>query len=176
MARDTRNMRTLYLLRHAKAVPAEEYDGPDRERPLEKRGRKASQAIADWVAEQRLAPALALCSASMRTRQTLDIVAPSFKHLPEVRLEEGLYLADARQLLARLREVPGDTESVVMVGHNPGFHELAILLSEVTTGPLIARLGNFPTGALVIFAIEVPWSALGRRTARLTEVVLPKEL
>lgn len=168
-------MSELYLLRHAKAVPLEE-GGPDRERPLEQRGRRAAQAMAQWIAEQRLAPTLVLCSPALRTRQTLDIVALAFPHPPEILVEDRLYLAEARQLLARLHRLSADTASVLLVGHNPGFYDLSIILSEVETGPLIARLGGFPTGALACFQIEVPWAHLDRRQARLTAVVTPKEL
>ena len=169
-------MNRLCLMRHAKAVPPEHEDAPDRERPLEPRGRRAAQAVAEWVAEHRLAPALVLSSPSLRTRQTLDIVYPSFDPPPPIHLEERLYLASAGQLLARLRQLHPDARSALLVGHNPGFHELAVYLSDIGTGSLMARLGGFPTGALAVFETELPWSALDRRQARLTEVVIPKEL
>jgi phosphohistidine phosphatase len=168
-------MSKLHLLRHAKAVPQEE-EGADRGRPLEKRGRKAAEAMAEWVAEHRPAPTLVLCSPSLRTRQTLDIIAPSFKRPPEIQFEDGLYLASARQLLTRLHRVPEDEKEVMLVGHNPGFHDLAIFLSDVASGSLVTRLGNFPTGALASFRVEVPWAELDRRRAELIEVVLPKAL
>jgi phosphohistidine phosphatase len=175
MARGKRIMNTLHLLRHAKAVPQEE-EGADRSRSLEKRGRRAAQAMAEWVAEHGLAPTLVLCSSSVRTRQTLDIIASSFKRPPQVLFEDGLYLASARQLLARLHRVPDEIKEVMLVGHNPGFHELATSLSSVTVGPLITRLAGFPTGALASFRMEIPWAALDRRRAELIEVVLPKAL
>ena len=111
-----------------------------------------------------------------KTRQTLDLVALAFPHPPQILIEDRLYLAEARQLLARLHRLPADTASVLLVGHNPGFHDLAEYLSDVTTGSLIARLAGFPTGALACFQIEVPWAHLDRRQARLTAVVTPKEL
>jgi phosphohistidine phosphatase len=168
-------MSTLHLLRHAKAVP-QEAEGADRQRPLEKRGRRAAEAMAEWLGEHPLAPTLVLCSPSVRTRQTLDIVASSFKRSPPVVIEDGLYLASAHQLLARLRRLPEDEREVMLIGHNPGFHDLALHLSDVATGSLIARLGNFPTGALASLRVEVPWTALDRRRARLIEVVAPKAL
>jgi phosphohistidine phosphatase len=168
-------MSELHLLRHAKAVVHEE-GGPDRDRPLEQRGRHAAQALGRWIAEHALCPALVLCSPALRTRQTLDIVAPCFAHPPQIRIEDALYLASARQLVARLRNVPTDIAGIMLVGHNPGFYELALNLSEVATGPLIARLAGFPTGAMASYDVTVPWSSLDRRRARLTAVVLPKEL
>jgi phosphohistidine phosphatase len=175
MAAGGKTVRELYLLRHAKAVPAEE-GGPDRDRPLEQRGRRAAQAVAQWVAEHRLNPELVLCSPSLRTRQTLDIVAPAFPEPPQILIEDGLYLANARQLLHRLRRLPAATAKVMLVGHNPGFYELSSHLSEVSTGALVARLAAFPTGALASFRIELPWSALDAKTARLVAVAAPKEL
>jgi phosphohistidine phosphatase len=168
-------MSTLHLLRHAKAVP-QEGEGADRNRPLEKRGRRAAEAVAEWVAEHKVAPSLVVCSPSVRTRQTLDIVSSSFKRPPEILFEDGLYLASAHQLLVRLHHLPEKVKEVMLVGHNPGFHDLAIMLSDVTSGRLIDRLGGFPTGALVTFRVEVPWAALDRRRAELIEVVAPKAL
>lgn len=175
MAARKRKMRALYLLRHAKAVPQED-NGPDRERPLEKRGRRAAQAVAEWVSAHKIAPALVLCSPSLRTRQTLEIVAPAFPEPADMLFEEALYLASAAQLLARIRRLAPETQSVMLVGHNPGFHELSVYLSEVASGSLIARLAGFPTGALARFETELPWSRLDRKEARLVAVALPKQL
>jgi phosphohistidine phosphatase len=165
----------LYLLRHAKAVP--HGDGSDRERPLEQKGRRAAQAIGGWIAEHRVSPELVLCSPSTRTRQTFDIVAPAFARPPQILLEDSLYLATARQLLARLRQIPAGVKSAMVIGHNPGFQELAASLSDVATGPLPTRIAaGFPTGALAGYDLSVPWSALDRRRAHLVTFVTPKEL
>ncbi|HEV2550737.1 MAG TPA: histidine phosphatase family protein [Stellaceae bacterium] len=168
-------MSELYLLRHAKAVPATD-GAADRDRPLEPRGRRAAQAMGAWIGEHHILPDLVLCSPSLRTRQTLDIITPGFDRPPKIALDEGLYLAAADRLLARLRRVPASAERVLLVGHNPALHELTLILAESPSGPLLARLGGFPTGALVRFEVGVPWEALGRRTARLASVINPKEL
>ena len=168
-------MSDLYLLRHAKAAPPGE--GTDRERPLEQRGRRAAQALAAWAADHKLAPALVLCSPSIRTRQTLDIVAPAFAGPPQILFEDALYLATAGQLLARLRRVAASTAGVMVVGHNPGLQELAVLLSDVSGGPLMARLAaGLPTAAMASYAVAVPWPALDRRLARLAALLTPKDL
>ena len=165
----------LHLLRHAKAAPQGE--GTDRERPLEQRGRRAAQALAAWAVEHRLSPALVLCSPSVRTRQTLDIVAPAFAKPPQILFEDGLYLATAAQLLTRLRHVPARTACVMVVGHNPGLHELAALLSDVSGGPLMARLAaGLPTAALASYEVAVPWTALDRQRARFAALLTPKDL
>jgi phosphohistidine phosphatase len=106
----------------------------------------------------------------------LDLVSPFFARPPQLLIEDDLYLAGAHELLARLRKVPAPTASVMLIGHNPGFHELAIFLSQVGHGPLVARLAGFPTGAMASYELGVPWAGLDRRCARLTAVILPKEL
>ncbi|HEV2263902.1 MAG TPA: histidine phosphatase family protein [Stellaceae bacterium] len=168
-------MSTLFLLRHAKAV-AQHADG-DRTRGLSDVGRDSARTMAAAAAERHFAPSLVLCSDAVRTRETLDIVLPALKPEPEIVYEEALYLADAKQLLQRLRRIPDDVRSVMLVGHNPGLQELAVMLSDQPTGPLMARLTvDFPTAALVRFEINLPWSALERGSARMMAILAPAVL
>jgi phosphohistidine phosphatase len=159
-------MNALYLLRHAKAETQGE--GGDRTRPLAEAGRKDAKTMAAAMAEARIAPELVLCSGSARTRQTLELVLPAINPAPRIVYEDELYLADAKHLLARLRHVPGDTRGVLLVGHNPGLQELAVLLSDQPTGPLMAQLAQgFPTSALASFELLLPWPELAIGAAHL---------
>ena len=165
-------MSTLFLLRHAKAV-AQHADG-DRARGLSEAGRDSARAMATAAAERHFAPSLVLCSDAVRARETLAIVLPALKPAPEIVYEDALYLADAKQLLQRLRRIPDDVRSVMLVGHNPGLQELAVMLSDQPTGPLMARLTiDFPTAALVRFEIHLPWSTLERGSARMMAILAP---
>jgi phosphohistidine phosphatase len=167
-------MAELWLLRHAKAVGQQE---PDRKRPLAEKGEAAMREVASWAAEQGLAPALILCSSAARTRQTLAILRPALGGKHEIRFEDGLYLADAERMLARLRRVPAKCESVLVVGHNPGLHELAVLLMAPGAGKPGKHLASeMPTGALAGFEVEGPWGVLAPHEARLTHFVTPKDL
>jgi phosphohistidine phosphatase len=115
MAALRRVMNELYLLRHAKAVPQEE-GGADRDRPLEQRGRRAAQAVAQWIAEHRLEPQLVLCSPALRTRQTLDIVAAAFPRPPKIVMDDGLYLAGARPShIAATKEAARSIDTIVQL-------------------------------------------------------------
>lgn len=169
-------MNLLWLLRHAKAVP--QGDGQeDRDRPLAEKGEQAMRDLGAWAAAHKLAPQLVLCSSAVRTRQTLALLLPSLAGRPEIMIEGGLYLADSGDLLARLRRVAGKCESVLLVGHNPGLHELAASLPRPVSGALGRRLAaGMPTGALAGFAFDQPWSGLDPGAARLTHFVTPKEL
>jgi len=170
-----KQLSTLFLLRHAKAV-AQHADG-DRARGLSDAGRDSARTIAAAIAERHIAPSLVLCSDSARTRETLDMVLPALKPPPEIIYEEALYLADAKQLLQRLRHIPDSVRSVMLVAHNPGLQELAVLLSDQPTGPLMARLiQDFPTAGLARFEVNLPWSALERGGARVMAILVPSAL
>jgi phosphohistidine phosphatase len=168
-------MGKLYLLRHAKAVP-QSAGRPDRDRPIEKRGREDASALARWIADHELRADLILCSPARRTRETLELIVPAFRCAPEIRYEDALYLADADRLLGRLRDIPDRARRVMVVGHNPGLQELAQALSDAD-GKMADRLAaNLPTTGLACFEIVVEWAALRRRAARLTALVTPKDV
>ena len=169
-------MNRLCLMRHAKAVPQRD-ETEDHARPLAPRGERAARAIAEWMAKTGLLPDAVLCSSAIRTRQSLAAMLPALGGKPDVHYEDGLYLADPRGLLSRLRELPAERTTVLVVGHNPGLHELAIGLAGPAGGKLVRRLReNFPTAALACFELEDGWPGLGREDARLAHYITPKDL
>lgn len=166
-------MKRLFLLRHAKSS----WDDPslaDHDRPLAPRGRRASALIEEHLRSNRVEPALVLCSSARRTRETLEGVRPALG-ATEVRFEDGLYEASCEELLQRLRAVPDEVESVLLIGHQPAIQELALQLA--VEGSELERLrAKFPTAALATLAFSSDWSELGRESAELVAYVKPKEL
>src|SRR5579863_8717406 len=127
-------MNWLYLMRHAKAA-GERPGLEDRDRPLADKGERAMADLGAWAAQTGLAPELILCSPAARTRQTLALLLPHLGGRPQVKIEDGLYLAGAEALLTRLRRVPARTASVLVLGHNPGLQVLALALAGSPAGP-----------------------------------------
>src|SRR4029077_4162203 len=134
-------------------------------RPLNARGRAAAGAMRVAMRELGLAPDLVLMSSSRRTVPTLEAVEP-WDDTPLVETMEALYLAEPKKLFAALRGVPETVRSVLLVGHNPGLHDLAVAL----VGPAAMSLANamtrrlsdgYPTGTLVEFVVSGPWRDLG---------------
>jgi phosphohistidine phosphatase len=167
-------MRTLYLLRHAKSS----WDDPalpDRKRPLAPRGRRDAKRIAKHLHRLGIGPELVLCSAAERTRETLALVRPALPR-SAVSLEDDLYGASFGRLLERLRTVPEDVGSVMLIGHNPGLQDLAVSLAAA--GPELERLkAKFPTAALATLTLErTTWSELKEGDGELVAYVVPKEL
>ncbi len=166
-------MTTLYVLRHAKSS----WDDPalaDRDRPLAPRGERAAARIATYVARERISPALVLCSPAVRARETLEAILPELRSDPELSYEAGLYGAYADGLVERLRAVPDAVPSVLLVGHNPGLHELVLLLADPATAERPRE--KFPTGALATLEFSGSWSELAEGEARLVDYVVPREL
>ncbi len=122
-------------------------------------------------------PALVLCSPARRARETLELVAPA---LPDVAawIEPELYGADAGELLVRLRGLPATVSSVLVVGHNPGLHDLAVMLAGSGDDALLAGLRErMSTGALATLVSPAgEWGELRPGDSALTAYVLPRDL
>lgn len=164
----------LWLLRHAKSS-WDEPGLPDAERPLAPRGGRAARRIARYADAERIRPELVLCSPAARARGTLDIVLPSLGS-PAVVVEPRLYTFDPDPLVERLREIPDEVGSTMLVGHNPAMQALAVRLARA--GDRLAdTIAKFPTGALAELELEVgAWAAVGPGCAVLTRFVPPREL
>ena len=166
----------LYLLRHAKSS----WDNPglsDHERPLAPRGRKAARLIARHLDEAGIRPALVLCSAALRARQTYECVRPA----GELVIEPLLYGASAGAVAERVRAVPEAVASVMVIGHNPAMQALAVgLAADEVTGAADEQLETlrekFPTCALATLRLSGPWNALAPGSCQLLEVVRPADL
>jgi phosphohistidine phosphatase len=172
-------MRQLLLLRHAKSS----WDDPalsDHARPLNARGRRAAAAIAQAMRELGLGPDLVLVSSARRTLQTLEALTP-FEDAALIEPMDALYLAPWRRLLEALQEVPETVRSVLLIGHNPGLHELALVLAGPQAvsrgGAGMQRLAEgYPTGALAEFTIASPWRLLESGGGRLVRFIQPRDL
>jgi phosphohistidine phosphatase len=93
---------------------------------------------------------------------------------------DELYLASWQNLLALLHRVPETARSVLLIGHNPGLHDLALALTGAETmarNPDARRMaGAFPTAALAEFSISSPWASLAEGGGRLVRFMIPADL
>lgn len=170
-------MKTLFLLRHAKSSWSEP-GLADFDRPLNERGRRAAPLIARHLARGGPLPDLILCSAAQRTRETLALMLPDLARDAVLRIESGLYGADAATLLRRLKRVETAVDCVLLIAHNPGLENLAAGICGSGPEPMRRRMEEkFPTAALAAFALDAAgWSSLREGAAILTDFVLPKDL
>lgn len=155
-----KHVRTLIVLRHAKAVHVPGME--DLERPLTDRGERDAKRAGDEVRALGLAPDLVLCSPSVRTRLTAELAFPEV----EVSYERDVYQAYPEELLALVKLTDPELETVVLCGHNPGVHELAISLAGGDYG--------FRPGAFAVIRTQSDWVDLWPGQAELVTRWDPK--
>jgi phosphohistidine phosphatase len=168
-------MHRLHLLRHAKSAPDEALE--DHERPLSRRGREAARRVGESLPRALGTVDLVLCSTALRTRETAELVLAGFALPPPIRFEDELYLAGRALLLRRLKRLDESLGAVLVIGHNPGLHELAIALAAPDSpGYRALAGGKFPTGARASFVIDGAWAALDRSRHQIVDYVTQKSL
>ncbi|WP_033825592.1 histidine phosphatase family protein [Kitasatospora sp. MBT63] len=166
----------VVLVRHAKAEPKHKAAHPDHDRPLTGRGRRDATRTGRWLAGPGPALDRALVSTSVRTRQTWDLIAAEMPEPPAADFEKALYRADADSLLLRLGRLPEHLATVAVVGHNPGFLDLALGLVGDRTGEVRARLADsgFDTAGIVVLTVPTPWARIAYGTAHLDAYWSPR--
>lgn len=163
-------MKTLFILRHAKSS----HDDPrlhDHDRPLAKRGRKATKKMARLLDQEGLWPDLILCSTAERAEQTAKRVinASDGGFQGRIRFVGDLYAFDAGSYVEVLRELKDGPDRVMIVGHNPGLESLIHFLS--------GEWHRFPTAALARLELDIDdWPRLDHDTGRVSGLWLPREL
>jgi phosphohistidine phosphatase len=166
--------RELLLLRHAKSS----WDEPaldDRDRPLAPRGRRACGLMARHLEASGIEPDGVVCSPAVRALQTLEGIRPALGDRTAFWEEPGIYDAGWEELLGIVRALPAELGSAMLIGHNPGFQELAVALAAGGEG--LERIRRkFPTAALATFSFADQWEQLGPHGAVLESFVRPKQL
>lgn len=165
-------MKTLLLLRHAKSSR----DDPslsDHDRPLAKRGKRASRKIGRLLDREDFWPERILSSTATRaaatTRRALRASDQPDGYADNVEFHHDLYTFDAGKLADLVRELGGAEESLMVVGHNPALENLL--------GFLVGEYRRFPTAALARVRLNVgTWSEIDAGTGRLAGLWLPREL
>jgi phosphohistidine phosphatase len=168
-ADNTASSLTLLLMRHAKSDWANE-NLSDHDRPLNKRGRRDSPRIAQWIAEQDLRPDRVLCSSSCRTRETVSLLHETWKTESDTRFMESLYLGSPETIFRTIANEGDDAARLLVVAHNPGMSQLATAMARQ---PI-----EMPTAAVAVFRIDAEsWDAFGSDTTlQLTHLIRPKSL
>ena len=170
-------MKVLYILRHGKssAAPA---GLKDHLRPLDGEGRIEAVAVGAAFARRGWRPQIALVSSARHTRETFEGFLVGFgSGGPRLQIEEQLYLAPAERLHDELCALDDATASALIVGHNPGLHDLALVLAGKKQSVARDRLlRGFPPCAVAAVEFEgAHWSDLSPATARLADVAFPND-
>ena len=163
-------MKTLLILRHAKTQP----DAPagDHARELTERGHRNAAAMGAYVKNLAGTPDAIITSDATRALQTAEIVAEAVGFANPLTVEPRIYAADVDTLLALVRSILDEVDTAIIIGHNPGFEELA----EALAGNHDQGV-RLPTAALALVELDVErWDAVRAGSGRLREVATPRTI
>lgn len=145
-------MKRLCLLRHAKSDWSDP-SSDDFSRPLNARGEKTADFMADYIARSPYRPDHVLCSTARRAAQTCAPLEASLKSSDcAVGYDEALYHAMPDVLLDYIHKAPETATTLLVVAHNPGLILLAMALARDPDSEVALRVANgLPTGGLIVF-------------------------
>ena len=108
--------------------------------------------------------------------ETLQRIRSALPTDTPVEVEAELYAADADELLTRIQRLPSTVTCVLLIGHNPGIGDLAVMLAGRGDPAAWAMMATkFPTAALARLAIDDQWSAVEPGVATLEEYWTPRD-
>ncbi|MCZ4499855.1 MAG: Phosphoglycerate mutase [Marmoricola sp.] len=159
--------RRLIVMRHAKAEPFAA--GGDQDRVLAARGLQDAAEAGRWAARNGVAPDHVVVSSAARTRGTWDGFAAAHGACPIPVIDRSLYAAGTDGAFEILRSVPPEARTVMLVGHNPTMAYLVHLLDDGGADPDVfaAVMAGYPTSALTVLDVAVPWADVDTATARI---------
>jgi len=123
-------MKTLILMRHAKAKKFSSINNIDLFRDLEEKGIQDAKIIAKKIIDLNEIPDLILCSHSNRTKQTLDQIVNELDKNVEIKIEESIYENEENRIIRLISNIDKKYDKIMLIGHNPSIEELSNLFSE----------------------------------------------
>lgn len=172
-------MKSLTILRHAKSG----WDAPvdrDFDRPINARGRRGAALMGDVWRQRHWPLDWIIASPAVRVTETLDIFLPAAGlSAMEPHWERRVYLASAATLLDVVREAGALGDHLMLVGHNPGLEDLAMMLvpSDPANRARCALEEKLPTAALVRITLDIgAWSELREGIGALDAFIRPRDL
>lgn len=165
--------RRLFLLRHAEADRPPQTS--DHERPLSAKGRDDATAMGAYMTRAGLLPDMAIVSTSTRTRSTWELVQKALPELVPALFESRIYESSEQDILTAIRTTDAKSSSLIVVGHNPGMHRLALFLTGRADRNAFARLNDdYPPGALVVIDFDIAdWADIAEHGGTLERYATP---
>ena len=155
------------MMRHAKSS-WNNSDLADFDRPLNERGLEDAPLMGNVMYENQFQPDLIISSPAKRAKQTAILVRAAAQIEKEIQYDEKIYEASSRRLLQIVSEQNDKLESLMLVGHNPGFEEL---LKNLT-----GEFQTMPTATLAVIDLEIDsWSETKLNCGTLRVLIRPKD-
>ena len=110
-------MKTLLILRHAKAVPKDPSIS-DHDRPLDKVGEDDALHLGKLIKEKDIIPSSIISSTALRAKTTAEFVAKGCNYKGDIAVDQSLYEAKPKDYLAILEKLSDRYSNVLIVGQS----------------------------------------------------------
>jgi len=167
-------MKTLYLLRHAKAEGGG--SGGDKLRKLSEQGLADAAALGAIMRRKEYVPEYILCSPATRTKQTLEGVCKGGLSCPPADEPEALYNAATGVIFSLIQQVDDSHDSLLVVAHNPGIHDVAARLAAEESPPShLSRLfSGYKPGTLTVLECDIEkWPEINLASNMVKDILEP---
>ncbi len=141
----------------------------DYDRPLNERGKKNSLEMGHFLFQESGKPELILASAAKRTHETAMLAALSLDYPQDkIEFDRELYLADVNDILKNVAKIPGNINTCVLIGHNPGLTNLINYFG--------LKLDNLPTASVVCMEFDtLTWKEISPKNAHFQWLKLARD-
>ncbi len=169
-------MKTIFIARHA-STKAARPNQEDTERPLTQKG----QAEAQWLGQIiKTVPSLSeiTTSSAVRARETSLFVQESLDKKVKINAIPKLYLAPSQLILKFINHLPNSTETLLLIGHNPGLSQFLLDISGPKSNPTaVQRIyrGLPPAGLATLESQSSSWSDITKENTKLLNILHPGE-
>ena len=161
--------RTLVLMRHGKSSYPEGIR--DHERPLAERGLREARLGGEWIRENVPPLDAVLCSTSRRTVDTLTATAVD----APTGFDKSIYGGSQADVINAIKTTSANVNTLLVIGHAPGIPWTALDLASNENSEAAQRIRDkFPTSAIAVLSVPVPWSELDDAAATLLEFHVPR--
>lgn len=159
----------VYLVRHAKSSWSDA-SLADRDRPLNRRGRKSAPDMGRRLAKLGHQPDLIISSPARRAFSTAKKIAKELAFdKSEIVTDESMYFSGTGSMVSMLENLDDRYQNVMIVGHNPAMTSLLNIFCE-------AQVDNMPTCAVAVFSFDMTsWSELDVTNGDLLVYDFPKK-
>ena len=163
-------MKTIFFIRHAKSSWAD-FSLKDRDRPLNKRGKRDAPFMAQKLKEFGVQPDAIISSPANRAFTTAKHFAKALSIAPkDILIKEDIYEAWGNNIIQVIRNLPNNLNTILVFGHNPSFTSMA---NSIKGGEMI---DNVPTCGIVHVTADIDsWKAFKTSTGQVEAFHYPKQ-
>ncbi len=167
-----KQMKKLFITRHAKSS-WEDITVSDHDHDLLEVGIRRTRKVAEYIKKKGEIPDIIISSSAVRALKTARIFAEIFNYPVEnIKISPSLYGCDEDDILDEIYGLPDETESAMVVGHNPAFTDFANYFMKPKQ-----QIDNLPTSGIVAIRFKTDkWTDIHLAKHKMLFKAFPKDL